>query len=240
MIDTNAIELYNKTRAFARKEYHPYDNKELRGLQEAAPLLKFTLHKQTLEIEAKNVQTLLDIGYSLDAEFVIISKSRTQFLLNTNSRSTFSVLAQGSFGRYFKTTKDYYEVCKDRMIDLSMSNYWSRYAGALMDGSTRGGMYVSVGPNKYKHIKTANAIIRKLYENGYIAVRGRTPTASDPTKFGMFDVQELEKMLDFCTTERMQGLWMRQLAKQFARTVKDYRWPTRSDLELKIKKFLKR
>jgi hypothetical protein len=142
--------------------------------------------------------------------------------------------------QFFKSPSKASAVHLDRMMEMKMCNYWDRYDGVLMEGSTRSGMYAYRGPGDFQHIKTASSIIRKLYEHGYISMKGRVPMAANPAKFGMHDIDELARMMDFCTREHMQGVWMRQVAQQFDRTIRDYRWPTRSELELKVKKFLRK
>ena len=240
MIDMEPIALYNKTRAYVRKEFYTYDDKEMQSIKEAAPLLKFTMHKQTLETEEQNVEGLLQLAEQMQAKLVIISRTKAQYLVHAASSDVLRTVSSLDLFRYFKSPSKATSITLDRMMEVKMCNYWDRYDGVLMEGSVRSGMYVYQGPGKFQHIKTANAIIRKLYDHGYIAMKGRVPTAVEPQKFGMHDIEELTRMLNFCTNENMRGVWMRQVAQQFDKTIRDYRWPTRSELELKVKRFIRR
>ena len=240
MIDTDPIALYNKTLAYTRKEFYTYDDKEMQSVKEAAPLLKFALQKLTLQVQAENVETILSIGAMVGAQLVIISRTRAQFLTTCGSTAKLYPVSQHTLNSCFKHGKNVLHVHKDHMMDVVICDYWSRYDGALMEGSAIGGMYVRQKSGEYKHLKTANSIIHKLFEHGYIAVKGRIPLAANPEKFGMHDIEELTRMLNFCTNENMRGVWMRQVAAQFNRTIRDYRWPTRSELELKVKRFIRR
>lgn len=240
MIDMDPIALYNKTRAYVRKEFYTYDDKEMQSIKEAAPLLKFTMHKQTLETEEQNVERLLQLAELAQAKLVIISRTKAQYLVHAASADVLQTMSSLDLFKYFKSPSKVTGITSDRMMEMKMCNYWDRYDGVLMEGSTRSGMYVYTGPGKFQHIKTANAIVRKLYDFGYISIKGRVPMAVEPAKFGMKDIEELVRMLNFCTNENMRGVWMRQLAQQFDRTIRDYRWPTRSELELKVKRFIRR
>ena len=240
MIDMEPIALYNKTRAYIRKEFYSYDDKEMQSIKEAAPLLKFTMHKQTLETEEQNVEGLLQLAEQVQARLVIISRTKVQYLVHAAASDVLKAWPLSYSFNYFKSPSKVTSITLDRMMELKMCNYWDRYDGVLMEGSVRSGMYVYTSPGKFQHIKTANAIIRKLYDYGYIAMKGRVPAAVEPQKFGMHDIEELTKMLNFCTNENMRGVWMRQVAQQFDRTIRDYRWPTRSELELKVKRFIRR
>jgi hypothetical protein len=240
MIDMDPIALYNKTRAYVRKEFYTYDDKEMQSIKEAAPLLKFTMHKQTLQIEHQNVQDLLQLAELVRAKLAIISRTRVQYLVHADASDVLRSVSSLDLFHYFKSPSKASAIHLDRMMEMRMCNYWDRYDGVLMEGSDLSGMYVYRGPGDFQHIKTAPTIIRKLYEHGYIAMKGRVPMAVSPDKFGMHDIEELTRMLNFCTTENMRGVWMRQLAQQFDRTIRDYRWPARSELELKVKKFLRK
>ena len=240
MIHTDPIALYNKTLAYVRKEFYTYDDKEMQSIKEAAPLLKFALQKQTLQVEAENVQTLLSIGAMVDAQLVIISRTRAQFLTTCGSTARLHPISQYILNGCFAHGRNVLNMHRGNMMDLVICDHWSRYDGALMEGSAIGGMYVRQKSGEYRHLKTANSIIHKLFEHGYIAIKGRIPLAANPEKFGMQDIMELTAMLDFCTSQNMKGLWMRQVAAQFNRTIRDYRWPTRAALELQVKKFLQR
>jgi hypothetical protein len=240
MINMEPIALYNKTRAYVKKEFYTYDDKEMQSIKEAAPLLKFTMHKQTLKIEEQNVEELLQLAEFSRAQLVIISRTKAQYLVHADAPDVLRSMSASDMFKYFRTPTRVNGITLDRMMEIKMCNYWDRYDGVLMEGSTRSGMYVHTGPGKFYHIKTANTIVRKLYEHGYIAMKGRVPMAVEPQKFGMHDIEELNKMLNFCTNENMRGVWMRQVAQQFDRTIRDYRWPTRSELELKVKRFIRR
>ena len=240
MIQLAPIETYNKTLAFVRKNYYSYDNKEMQQLKESAPLLKFTMQPQTLKIEADNIKQLLQIGDQVQAHAVVISRTLVQYIMHINSPAALRQMSGSDIMNRFQTPHNVTAWTNDRLMELKMCPRWDRYRGVLTEGSDASGIYIAQSSGQHTHFKTANAIIKKLSEYGYIAKKGRVPLAVEASVFGVHDIQELTRMLDFCEREGMRGVWMQQLAKQFDRTIRDYRWPTRSQLELRVRKFLRR
>jgi hypothetical protein len=145
MIDMDPIALYNKTRAYVRKEFYTYDDKEMQSIKEAAPLLKFTMHKQALQIEHQNVQHLLQLAELIRAKLVIISRTRAQYLVHADSSDVLRTVSSIDLYRFFKSPSKASAVHLDRMMEMKMCHAWDRYDGVLMEGSALSGMYVYRG-----------------------------------------------------------------------------------------------
>jgi hypothetical protein len=117
----------------------------MQSIKEAAPLLKFTMHKQALQIEHQNVQDLLQLAELIRAKLVIISRTRAQYLVHADSSDVLRTVSSIDLYRFFKSPSKASAVHLDRMMEMKMCHAWDRYDGVLMEGSALSGMYVYRG-----------------------------------------------------------------------------------------------
>lgn len=205
MIDTISIGHYNKTRAFARKRYRPYDEKELKAMQEAAPLLKFTLEKQTRSLEEQNIKHALQVASDFNIDSVIITPSYMQFFNHANSHT---VLDGSKLLSALKIATTYTSRVEHKGASFVQINagYGYGFETILMEGSRNNGAYVRDG-DQYKHIDKSKDVMQHIWGQGYVAQGTRTPTAVSASEFSFTDVDEMLTIMNMFDANQLKGKW---------------------------------
>lgn len=217
MINTAAIEEYNKVRAYARKKYRPWDDKERKAMEEAAPLLKFALHKQTQTIEQENIQAVIDLARKYDIPNVNICNNVVQFFvhadvpINTHAHLYSNLTNLVSTGSTTRVSP----LQHDRLLTLTFGIFYSsRFSSFLMDGSSKSGLYV-VGDHDVKFLSTSKEIHQHMWDHGFVAQGTRQPQAVQPSVFSMRDVEEARTLVAFLKEQKFRGAWAARFMNMF-------------------------
>lgn len=223
MIDTISIGHYNKTLAYTKKRYRPYDDREIKAMQEAAPLLKFTLEKQTRSLEEQNIKHALQVAASYGVYNVIIAADRMQFF---NASTTNRVVDRDDLLSALKIACSYSVRCerKDSFFVQVQAGFGYGYEGILMEGSRNGGAYVRDGEG-YRHIAKSKDIMQHIWDQGYIAQGTRTPQVVSKHEFSFDDVEEVKHIMNVFESNQLTGKWSAKFMRILSARASKIRFP---------------
>jgi hypothetical protein len=238
MINSATILEYNKTRAFARKKYKPWDATEIAALEESAPLLKFTLEKQAKAIQAQNIKCILDLAKSLGIKNVIISGNTIQFFNDQRDHHTISKTAVvNAFDSICKCIKFTTTQEGRNLIKITVGfTYYHQFDPLLMEGSRERGLYV-LKDDQYAFVQKSQDIMQHIWDLNYVAHATRTPSVVGENEFGMKDVEEIRLILDFFKANNLSSVWSSKFIRHlYAKTQKN-RFPGYLEFHKLVRKY---
>lgn len=239
MINTEFITKYNKTLAYIKRKWRPYDEKELQIVQQAAPLLKFMMQKEANAIEDNNIKRILQLAVGMfKANTVIVTQTKLQFINKLYSRDVIQVPSKLAFDSVFEQPGIVTFYPGSYITNVQMADPWSRFEGFITSNSKKCGLYFLNDDNKWNHVKTSPRIISRLFTLGYVSQRGRVPIAANPDVFGIKDVKEIRSLIDYFDNEQLAGHWSKKILKYVDQQSKNYRWPEKKSTNEQILKLL--
>lgn len=237
MINTDSIYYYNKVVAFSRKQYCPWDPKERKEMESAAPLLKFTIEKRAQAAEDKNVGEILNAATRINSTHVIIGPSFVQFICLEEFKLTEMHIRQ-ILCSYFISPNDISVYSTDpKLVDVYA---YSNIPRILMIKSKANGIYSKNSNGVFELQRTSKKIIEKIDQLGFVSIRGRTPRACSTKNFSLKDINESEQIIDFCYNNNFSGNYASKFAKIMRSHTARYIWPNYKDFSKKINKIMRK
>lgn len=233
MINLSLIYHYNRLLAYTRNRYHPWNETERKELKESAPLLKFAMHKNALDVENENILHIKALAKYIKSNRMIISSSIIQ--LHIDQQQPVNLANIKSF---FETPKSMFSSMdvfnREGMVEIYI---YGRFGCLLTDGSKQNGLYELVGSD-WVHTRTSTKIIKRLYELGFVSVRARTPLACPVDRFSKADIEQSTDLVEFCASKNYKSASIESFIKILTRNIKKYRWPGQENLIKTINKHI--
>ena len=217
------ISKYNKLHAHNRGRYLPWSEQERREMKEAGLIQQFTLRKNALEAEIQVIERVKIIAGKLRANRFILSANDIQ-IHASHFEAHKSSMYMPTVYEHFSTRSHVYS-----SLHLLNIRCCSSVGEFLIAGTSHNGLYELID-GEWKITRTANKIIKRLYDLGYVSKSGRTPLACNPLEFSKLDIDEAVDLVNFCTLKDYKSISVKRFLKFLTSRVKLYRWPEKAKL----------